>query len=265
MDLPHVLTIAGSDSGGGAGIQADLKTFSALQVFGMSAITAVTVQNTRGVFGVHEVPAETVGAQIDAVFEDIRVDAVKIGMLASTPIILAVAASLRKWRPAHIVLDPVMISTSGHRLIKEEAMDALRSQLVPLATVVTPNMPEAERLADVPVRDREGMLSAAEAILALGPGAVLVKGGHSTDDADDLLLTADGPVWYRAARIASQNTHGTGCTLSSAIASFLARGESLATACGDAKAYVRRGIAANLSIGGGHGPLHHFVDWYPKH
>lgn len=262
MILPHALTIAGSDSGGGAGIQADLKTFSALGVYGMSAITAVTVQNTTSVLGVQEMPPDIVAGQIDAVFSDIRVDAVKIGMLFSAATITAVAGCLRRWQPRFVVLDPVMISKSGHALMQPEAGTALQRELLPLATLVTPNIPEAEAITGLAIASRDDLEKAARAIIALGAKAVLVKGGHSTGDADDLLFDGCGCHWLPGARLAVRNTHGTGCTLSSAIAALSARGLALPEACQQAKDYVRGAMAAGLEIGHGCGPLHHFYQWY---
>ena len=262
MDLPRALTIAGSDSGGGAGVQADLKTFSALGVYGASAITAVTFQNTRAVLGVHELPPEDVVAQIDAVFSDIRIDAVKIGMLSSPQIVAAVSAALRRWSPQVIVLDPVMISKSGCKLLHEEAISNIRNGLIPIATVVTPNIPEAQELTGLTINGKADMETAAAALLDMGAKAVLLKGGHATEHADDLLATRDNTLWLPAPRIQARNTHGTGCTLSSAIAALLAHGKSLEEACREAKAFVRRAMSAGLEIGHGCGPLHHFVDWY---
>lgn len=262
MNIKHALTIAGSDSGGGAGIQADLKTMAAHRVFGMSAIVAVTAQNTQTVSAVHDLPPEMVRAQIDAVFSDIRVDAVKIGMLSSRAIIQAVAECLRRWRPVFTVLDPVMISKSGCALLQPDAVSALQKELLPLADLVTPNIPEAEVLTGATIADRSGMLQAAEVLLQVGAKAVLVKGGHSPDHADDLLFDGQQECWLTGERIAGRNTHGTGCTLSSAIAANVANGCTLPEACRQAKQYVRRAIAAGLDIGKGCGPLHHFVDWY---
>lgn len=263
MDLPHVLTIAGSDSSGGAGIQADLKTFSAHQTFGLSVITAITAQNTQAVTQVLNLPPDMVTAQIDAVFSDIRIDAVKIGMLSTPEIIIAVADALTHWHPTIIVIDPVMVSKSGCNLLQPDAVATLRNRLLPLATLVTPNLPEAELLCGHrPIANRQEMTAAAHLILASGAGAVLLKGGHCHDHADDLLYDSTGSIWFPGERLPQPNTHGTGCTLSSAITAGLAAGLMLPEACRQAKAYVRRAIAANLSIGAGCGPLHHFVDWY---
>lgn len=262
MDLKHALTIAGSDSGGGAGIQADLKTMAAHRVFGMSVIVAVTAQNTQTVSAVHDLPLAIVRAQIDAVFSDIRVDAVKIGMLSSQGIIQAVAECLRHWRPVFTVLDPVMISKSGCALLQPDAVAALRKELLPLADLLTPNIPEAEELTGEKIHDRADMRKAAEALLKAGAKAVLIKGGHCPDHADDLLFDGRQECWLKGERIPGRNTHGTGCTLSSAIAANIANGCDLATACAQAKEYVRRAMTAGLDVGQGCGPLHHFVDWY---
>ncbi|MBS1182682.1 MAG: thiD [Proteobacteria bacterium] len=260
------VTIAGSDSSGGAGIQADLKTFSALGVYGASVITALTAQNTRGVTAIHEAPADFVRAEIDAVFSDLAVGAVKIGMLASPELIRTVAAGLRDYRQSRIVLDPVMVATSGDSLLKAEAVATLRDELFPLASLITPNLPEAGKLLGRTVDDTpEDMLAAARELLSLGPTAVLVKGGHGTGaDSADLFLDGEGAHWLRAPRHATRNTHGTGCTLSSAIAAGLAKGLDLAAAVTDAKAYVTAAIVAadRLEIGHGHGPVHHFHAWW---
>jgi hydroxymethylpyrimidine/phosphomethylpyrimidine kinase len=261
--IPNVLTIAGSDSGGGAGIQADLKTFSALGVYGASVITALTAQNTRAVTAIHDVPPEFVVAQLDAVFDDIAIAAVKIGMLSSPAIIEAVADGLRRRAATHIVLDPVMVAKSGDRLLREDAVSALEERLLPLATVITPNLPEAEVLLETAVaRNEAGMIEAAARLRALGPKAVLLKGGHLETGARsiDVLDDGAGPFTLAAPRIATGNTHGTGCTLSSAIAALLARGLPLRAAVREAKAYVTAAIRAadRLRVGHGHGPVHHF-------
>jgi hydroxymethylpyrimidine/phosphomethylpyrimidine kinase len=259
---PIAVTIAGSDSGAGAGIQADLKTFAALGVYGASVIAALTAQNTQRVSAIHDVPAEFVTAQIDAVFSDLAVGAVKIGMLARAPVIAAVAAGLDRWKAANVVLDPVMIATSGDRLLAPDAIDALKRELLPRARVVTPNLPEAAALLGTGIAaDEDAMQAQAEAILALGAQAVLIKGGHG-EGAYSVDFLFDGPSVTRhaAKRIATRNTHGTGCTLSSAIAAGLAKGLDLAAAVQAAKAYVTDAIAAadRLTIGHGRGPLHHF-------
>ncbi len=262
MDLPRALTIAGSDSGGGAGVQADLKTFAAFKVYGTCAITSVTVQNTQTVSNVHDIPADIVAQQIDAVFADIRIDAVKIGMLSSPEIIHAVASSLRHWRPTHLVLDPVMIPKAGCKLLQDSAIDALRAELLPLASVITPNLPEAEALTGKAISTRAETEEATQRLLDLGVAGVLLKGGHAADHANDFFATRDTREWLPGNRIPARNTHGTGCTLSSAITALLAHGKTRLEACREAKDFVRRAMAANLQVGHGCGPLHHFVDWY---
>ena len=259
---PIALTIAGSDSSGGAGVQADLKTFAALGVYGASVITALTAQNTKGVTGIHQVPAAFVTAQIDAVFSDLAVNAVKIGMLARIGVIGAVAAGLGRWRPANIVLDPVMVATSGDKLLAPDAIATLRHELLRRATVVTPNLPEAAALLDTDVAASETEMQVqAERILALGAQAALIKGGHGTGAVStDFLFDGSSVTRLSVPRIPTRNTHGTGCTLSSAIAAGLAKGQNLADAVRDAKAYVTAAIAAadRLAIGEGHGPVNHF-------
>jgi len=266
MTIPIALTIAGSDSSGGAGIQADLKSFAALGVYGASVITALTAQNTRGVTGIHQVPADFVTAQIDAVFSDLDVAAVKIGMVADLAVIDAIAAGLQKWSPKHIVLDPVMVATSGDRLLAAEAVDALRTKLIPLASLITPNMPEAAALLDEPAAaDEAAIESQGQRLLAMGCPAVLIKGGHGQGaESIDYLVTASGAIALAAPRIATRNTHGTGCSLSSAVAAGLAKGEDLETAVRNAKAWVSAAIAAadRLGVGHGHGPVHHFHGFY---
>jgi hydroxymethylpyrimidine/phosphomethylpyrimidine kinase len=263
---PIALTIAGSDSSGGAGIQADLKSFAALGVYGASVITALTAQNTTGVGGIHQVPAEFVTAQIDAVFSDLAVGAVKIGMVADLAVIDAIAAGLTRWSPKHVVLDPVMVATSGDRLLAAEAVDALRKKLVPLASVITPNLPEAAALLDEPVAESEtAVKDQGRRLLALGCRAVLVKGGHGQGtESTDYLFDANGAITLAAPRIATKNTHGTGCSLSSAIAAGLAKGEGMETAIRHAKAWISAAIAAadRFSVGRGHGPVHHFYAFY---
>jgi hydroxymethylpyrimidine/phosphomethylpyrimidine kinase len=260
---PIALTIAGSDSSGGAGIQADLKTFSALGVYGASVITALTAQNTMGVTAIHDVPASFVTQQMDAVFGDLTVGAVKIGMLSQPEIIAAVAAGLGRHRQRNIVLDPVMISTTGHRLIAPEAIDALRRVLIPRALILTPNLAEAAALLDTAVaEDEAAMRRQAERLLALGSGAVLVKGGHGSGrESVDVYFDGTAELRLPAPRIVTRNTHGTGCTLSAAIAAGLARRLALTEAVVEAKAYVTLAIAAadELAIGKGHGPVHHFA------
>jgi hydroxymethylpyrimidine/phosphomethylpyrimidine kinase len=253
----RALTIAGSDSGGGAGIQADLKTFSALGVYGMTAITAVTVQNTLGVSGYEAMPPEIVAAQILSVVGDIGVDAAKTGMLANAGIVEAVADAVTEAGIRALVVDPVFVSKHGHALLDEDAVQTLKLRLLPLATLVTPNLPEASGLAGFEVTVREDMREAARAILALGPRAVLVKGGHLTDGADaaDLLADASGDTWISAERIESVHTHGTGCTLSAAVAAHLALGRSLDTAVRAGKDFVTEAIRRALPLGGGIGPV----------
>ena len=255
---PRVLTIAGSDSGGGAGIQADLKTFAAHGVYGMSVVTAVTAQNTREVRGVAELPVDLVAGQIDAVFDDIGVDAVKIGMLSSAAIIAVVADRLRRWAGPPIVLDPVMVAKSGDALLAEDAVAALRDEVVPLATLLTPNLPEASRLAGgLPSDTEEDRLRLVERLIETGP-AVLLKGGHLDDEAIVDLLAFDGEVHrFEHPRIATGSTHGTGCTLSSAIAARLGLGEELIDAVSGAIDYLQGAIRAAFPVGGGHGPVNH--------
>lgn len=256
------VTVAGSDSGGGAGIQADLKTFSALGVYGASIITALTAQNTMGVQGIHDIPPSFVALQIDSVFSDLSVNAVKIGMLSQPAIIEAVAKGLERHRATQVVLDPVMIAASGDRLLAPEAVDALRHILLPKATIVTPNLPEAAALLDEQQAENvQAMCRQAERILALGPRAVLVKGGHGTGrESTDILVDAQGVRLFSAPRIETRNTHGTGCTLSSAIAAGLAKGLALPEAVEAGKDFISAAIDAStqLHIGRGHGPVHHF-------
>jgi hydroxymethylpyrimidine/phosphomethylpyrimidine kinase len=266
MTVPVALTIAGSDSSGGAGIQADLKTFAALGVYGASAITALTAQNTMGVTGIHLVPPDFVTAQIDAVFSDLDIKAVKIGMVAQRATIEAIADALERWSPAHIVLDPVMVATSGDRLLEPEAAAALRARLIPMAAILTPNLPEAAALLDEPVATSEAEIEGqGRRLLPLGCPAVLIKGGHAGGSASiDYLVSAGGSLRLSAPRVSTRNTHGTGCSLSSAIAAGLAKGEDLVTAVRHAKIWVSDAIAAadRFSVGHGHGPIHHFHRHY---
>jgi hydroxymethylpyrimidine/phosphomethylpyrimidine kinase len=266
MTIPVALTIAGSDSSGGAGIQADLKTFAALGVYGASVITALTAQNTSGVSGIHQVPAEFVAAQIDAVFSDLDIRAVKIGMVAQLATVEAIVAGLKRWSPQHVVLDPVMVATSGDRLLAADAVAGLRTRLIPLASLITPNLPEAAALLDEPVAVSEAAIeSQGKRLLAMGCPAVLIKGGHGQGrESIDYIVRGSGIVELAAPRIATKNTHGTGCSLSSAIAAGLAKGEDLETAVRHAKAWVSAAIAAadRLGIGHGHGPIHHFHKFY---
>ncbi|MBB3462668.1 bifunctional hydroxymethylpyrimidine kinase/phosphomethylpyrimidine kinase [Rhizobium sp. BK377] len=260
--IRNVLSIAGSDPSGGAGIQADLKAFSARGVYGMAALTALTAQNTQGVTGVHLVPPHFVAQQIKAVFGDVRVDAVKIGMIANAGIAEAVAEALTPHRGIPIVVDPVMIAKGGAALLDPQAVDALTRQLLPLATLLTPNLPEAAALLHEEVAEsREQMASQAERLRTLGPAAVLVKGGHlGSVESPDVLSTASGLHWFEAKRIPTKNTHGTGCTLSSALAAELAKGALPQMAVATAKAYLAQAVAAagELTVGSGHGPVHHF-------
>jgi hydroxymethylpyrimidine/phosphomethylpyrimidine kinase len=266
MSTPIAVTVAGSDSSGGAGIQADLKTFSALGVYGASVITALTAQNTRGVTGIHDVPPAFITAQIGAVFSDLKVGAVKIGMLSQPAAIEAVAAGLERHGGKNIVLDPVMIAASGDRLLRPEAIAVLLRVLIPRALLITPNLPEAAALLDGPEAKTEPeMKEQAQRLLALGAKAVLIKGGHAIGaESVDFLVEPTSVARLAANRIATANTHGTGCTLSSAVAAGLAKGFPLAEAVREAKAYVTAAIAASdkLSIGHGHGPVHHFYGWW---
>jgi hydroxymethylpyrimidine/phosphomethylpyrimidine kinase len=265
MGVPVALTIAGSDSSAGAGIQADLKTFAALGVYGASVITALTAQNTKGVVAIHDVPADFIAAQMDAVFSDLQVSAVKIGMLANAAVIEAVAAGLDRHQARNVVLDPVMVASTGADLLRADAMDALR-KLIGRAGVFTPNLFEAAALLEVTMaRDEGEMRVQAQELRALGAKAVLIKGGHASGlESVDLLVDPNGCERFAAPRIATKNTHGTGCTLSSAIAAGLAKGLSLSAAVREAKAYVSTAIAAadRLDIGSGPGPLHHFHKWW---
>jgi hydroxymethylpyrimidine/phosphomethylpyrimidine kinase len=253
---PRVLTVAGSDSGGGAGIQADLKTMLALGVHGMSVLTAVTAQNSVGVQGWWELPAQAVRAQLSSVLDDIGVDAVKTGMLASAGIVETVATGLSTV-DAPLVVDPVSVSKHGDPLLAGDAVDAIRHRLLPLATLVTPNLPEAELLTGIPVRDETDMRRAAEKLLGYGPRAVLVKGGHLAGDPNDLLWDGSTGRTYRAPRLDNRHTHGTGCTLASAIAARLALGDALPDAVAAAKEYLTGAIAAGFPLGAGIGPVDH--------
>jgi hydroxymethylpyrimidine/phosphomethylpyrimidine kinase len=260
------LTIAGSDSGGGAGIQADLKTFSALGVYGASVITALTAQNTCGVQGVMDVPAAFIRAQADSVLSDLAVNAIKIGMLSRPATIRAVAAILEERPEIPVVFDPVMVAASGDPLLRPNAVALLRRLLLPAASLITPNLPEAAALTERPVAKDEGdMLAQARQLLDAGARSVLIKGGHASgQDSIDLLVSAGGVVRFAAPRIATRNVHGTGCTLSSAIAAGLAKGLSQDEACRAAKDYVTAAIAgaSTLAVGSGHGPAHHFHRWW---
>ena len=268
----RALTIAGSDSGGGAGIQADLKTFSALGCYGMSVITAITAQNTRAVTGIHPVPLEIIAKQIDAVLSDIGADAVKIGMLHSAEIIRLVAQRLRQYQVGTIIVDPVMVAKSGDKLLQDEAIDALTAELLPLATVITPNLPEAATLLNASIleferADRAGMETICRQLAQFGSQAVLLKGGHlrSIESCDALYRREENRLsFFDGERIETPNTHGTGCTLSSAIAAYLAKGEEIPDAVASAKRYIDAAIrgGAEYRTGKGHGPLHHFYQWW---
>lgn len=256
--MKTALTIAGSDSSGGAGIQADIKAMTMNGVYAMSAITALTAQNTTGVAGIMEVTPEFLRMQIDAVFTDIYPDAVKIGMVSSSGLIHAISEALRFYGAGNIVEDPVMVSTSGAKLISDDAVKTLAEELLPLAAVTTPNIPEAEILSGVKIRGRDDMMTAGEKINALYGCSVLVKGGHSVNDADDLLCEGTGKfTWFHGERIATNNTHGTGCTLSSAIAANLAKGNNLADSVRLAKEYISGALGAMLNLGKGSGPMNH--------
>jgi len=256
--LPKALTIAGSDSGGGAGIQADLKTFAALEVYGSSAITAVTAQNTVGVTQVLALSPKLVAAQIEAVLSDIGADAIKTGMLANQPIIEIVARQFRQKSLKNVVVDPVMVATSGDLLIEKKAVGALRDKLLPLATIVTPNIPEAEELSGMKLSGAGAVERAAQVIVKLGARSVLIKGGHRQGAAVDLFYDGKKFCRFKAARVRTKNTHGTGCTLSAAIAAFLARGEELERAVALAKQYITAALRASFTVGAGHSPVHHF-------
>jgi hydroxymethylpyrimidine/phosphomethylpyrimidine kinase len=262
---PVALTIAGSDSGGGAGIQADLKTFSALGVYGASAITAITAQNTQRVTDVLDLPPGLVAAQIDAVVSDIGADAVKTGMLANAAIVEVVAAKAREHELQPLVVDPVMVAKSGDRLLAEDAVDALRRELLPLATVLTPNLPEAEVLLGRPLSSWDDIREGARELVAMGAGAVVMKGGHREGPATDLLYDGREFRELTAPRVETSSTHGTGCTFASAIAAGLARENDLRTSVAMAKAYVTKALQQAYSLGRGHGPVHHFFRfWQPQ-
>lgn len=260
--MKTALTIAGSDCSGGAGIQADIKTMSALGVFGMSVIVSVVAENTSRVISIEDVSPKVIADQIDAVFEDIPPDAVKVGMLSTPACMEAVAAGLKKYRPRHVVIDPVMYAKNGSPLMQESAISALRSTVLPLATLLTPNIPEAEKLAGMEISSEADMREAARRIQALGPQNVLVKGGHAQGEARDVLLCGEDFHVFASRRIPTKNTHGTGCTLSSAIAAYLARGEVLPEAVRKAKEYVTGAIEHALPLGHGCGPTHHFFAFY---
>lgn len=257
IGMHTVLSIAGSDSSGGAGIQADLKTITCLGEYGMTAITAITAQNTKGVEGVEAVSVQMVKDQLDAVFQDIRPEAVKIGMIATPDIMEAVCEKLIQYQAKNIVADPVMVATSGSALMENQTVRTLKERLIPLADIITPNISEAQVLSGISIEGKEDMIKAAEQIAAYYDGAVLVKGGHLSETADDLLYQKGKVTWFSGNRIDNDNTHGTGCTLSSAIATFLAKGYSMEESVKHAKDYVTGAIAAGLNLGQGRGPLWH--------
>ncbi|WP_099364618.1 bifunctional hydroxymethylpyrimidine kinase/phosphomethylpyrimidine kinase [Fredinandcohnia onubensis] len=255
--MKKVLTIAGSDCSGGAGIQADIKTITAHNMYAMSAITALTAQNTTGVYGVLDSTPEFVGQQLDCIMTDIFPDSVKIGMVSSPEIIYKIVEKLEEYKPSNIVVDPVMISTSGSRLLSESAMDALISKLIPLATIITPNIHEAEALGEMEITTKKDMQVAAQKLSETYKGSILIKGGHLEDAADDLLYSNGEFTWFPGERISNPNTHGTGCTLSSAIACNLAKGHDIKTSIQEAKHYITGAIEAGLDLGKGSGPLNH--------
>ena len=258
--MKKVLTIAGSDSSGGAGIQADIKTITAHKMYAMSAITALTAQNTTGVYGIMEAKPQFIGQQLDCIFTDIYPDSVKIGMVSNSEIIRVIVEKLEYYEAKNIVVDPVMISTSGHKLLSEEAQEAIITRLLPIATLITPNIPEAEVLSGFSIQNEKDMIKAAEKISENTKGAILVTGGHLLDSANDLLYENGNLHWLKAERVNNPNTHGTGCTLSSAIACNLAAGYSLAASVKNAKEYLTGALKAMLDLGQGSGPLNHVYD-----
>ncbi len=266
--IPNALTIAGSDSGGGAGIQADLKAFSANGVYGASVLTALTAQNTKGVTAIHDIPPDFIMAQLDAVFSDIRIDAVKIGMLSQVPVIETIAAALKKYNAKNIVFDPVMVATSGDLLLAADAVEAVKSILVPMANVITPNLHEAAKLSNMPyAQNDDAMREQAKVLAATGANSVLIKGGHGeSDECSDLLFDGTNTNWFRSKRVETKNTHGTGCSLSSAIAANLALGDDLVIAVQNAKTWLTGAIASSnqLEVGQGSGPVHHFHNIWSK-
>lgn len=255
--MNKVLTIAGSDCSGGAGIQADLKTFSAHKLYGMSAITALTAQNTKGVQGILDISVEFVANQLDSIFTDIKPDAVKIGMVSRMEIVDVIVQKLKQYSAKNIVVDPVMVATSGAKLMGDDVISALTTQLFPLATLITPNILEAQVLSNLTIKNKEDMVTASHTIRKSTEVAILVKGGHLSDCADDLLLKDNKIVWFKGNRVHNPNTHGTGCTLSSAIACNLASGYSLEESIQNAKKYLTGALEANLDLGAGSGPLNH--------
>ncbi|MCI8589550.1 MAG: bifunctional hydroxymethylpyrimidine kinase/phosphomethylpyrimidine kinase [Clostridiales bacterium] len=262
--MKTALSIAGSDCSGGAGIQADLKTMSALGIFGMSVIVSVVAENTNRVISTQDISPTLIADQIDAVFEDIVPDAVKVGMLSSSECMQIVAQKLKQYQPKHIVIDPVMYAKNGCPLMQENAIETLIHTIVPIASLLTPNIPEAEKIANMNIQTLEDMQTAAKKIIALGAGAVLIKGGHAAGDATDLLFDGQTVYTFAQKRIATKNTHGTGCTLSSAITAYLALGEPLAKAVEKSKVYVTGAIRHALPLGKGCGPTHHFYQFYDE-
>ncbi len=263
--MKKTLTIAGSDSSGGAGIQADLKTFSALGVFGMSIITAVTAQNTQGVFGVQDISSDIIKKQIDAIFDDIKVDGIKIGMVSQIYTIKIISDKLRDFKPRNVVLDTVMVSKSGYNLLNPKAKKTLIEELFPLSTIVTPNIPEAETISGMRIRKYSDMEKAAHTIFQMGPKNVLIKGGHLNNDATDILFNGKDFKYFNTKRIKTKNTHGTGCTLSSAITANLAKGHCVEEAVSKAKEYITIAIENSLTIGKGVGPINHFYKLYKNY
>ncbi len=262
--VPVAMTIAGSDSGGGAGVQADLKTFSALGVYGASTLTAITAQNTVAVTAVHEIPIEIIAAQIEAVVTDIGVDAVKTGMLSSPAIVQVVAREVQRHGVANLVVDPVMVAKSGDALLREEAVDSVRTQLLPLAALVTPNLPEAETLTGMTISSEQDVKEAAARILGMGARAVVIKGGHREGPASDLFYDGNDFAEFTSERIDTVNTHGTGCTFASAAAAGLAQGMTVLDAVAQAKRYVTEAIRNSYPLGRGHGPVHHFYEFWTE-
>ena len=260
--MKKVLTIAGSDCSGGAGIQADLKTFSALGVFGMSVIVSVVAENTSRVIDIQDISPDMIKKQIDAVFEDIDVDAVKIGMLSTPQCMEAVAEKLKQYKPHNVVIDPVMYAKNGSPLMQPTSIDTLIKSIIPLADVLTPNIPEAEKIADMEIKSHNDMEDAAKKIQSMGCKAVIIKGGHAVGDATDILYDGNKMYYYKASRIDTKNTHGTGCTFSSAIGAYLGKGLGVENAVSKAKEYVTTAITHSLPIGKGYGPTHHFYELY---
>ena len=258
IDIPRVLTIAGSDSGGGAGIQADLKTFAAYEVYGTSVLTAITAQNTVGVTGIHEIPSDLIGEQIRCVMDDIGADSIKTGMLSTSSIVQTVSRELGKYNVQNLVVDPVMIAKSGDALLQEEAVEAVRNLMIPLAAVVTPNIPEAEVLTGMTITSEQDMKTAASMLVQMGAKSAVVKGGHREGPASDLFYDGSNYEVFTVDRIDTVNTHGTGCTFASAVAAGLAKGHGMRDSVAEAKLYITESIRKSFAVGSGHGPLNHF-------